>query len=68
MFWDEADKGELILFDLATDKKYKDRNATYFDNDRTLFTKEHPDAYDLEKIEKLVKITEEVLKRLNCKL
>ncbi len=60
-FWSSADKGADILYDLAVAEKYNDASGKYFDNDKGGFGKAHPDAYDEEEIEKLLKTTAELL-------
>ena len=61
-YWSSADKGANILYDLAISKKYDDSSGTYFDNDMGNFNRAHSDAYDDEKIARLILETEEILK------
>lgn len=58
----EADKGANILYNLAVSEKYKDETGKYFDNDKGSFAKAHQDAYDLDEIKQLIRITEKVTK------
>ena len=65
-YWSSADKGGNILYELAVMEEYNRHSGEYFDNDRGTergsFSTAHPDAYDMDKIEELMKITNEVLK------
>ena len=61
MSWSSPDKGATILTDLATSTDYYGITGKYFDNDRGVFAKAHPDAYDENKIGKLVELTSEIL-------
>lgn len=60
-FWSSADKGADIIIDLAINSKYVDHSGHYFDNDKGQFGKAHPDAYHNQRIELLIKRTEELL-------
>ncbi len=64
-FWSSADKGGNILYDLAVSNEYTGVTAKYFDNDKGevkgTFSMAHPDAYDQQKVEKLIGTTEEIL-------
>lgn len=62
-YWSSADKGADILYQLAVADKYSDCNGKYFDNDKGAFNEAHPDAYDPDKIEKLMATTDDFLKR-----
>jgi len=59
--WSPAEKGVDIIYDLATSDAYKYATGKYFDNDKgdTIgrFSQAHPDAYDPDKIEELLRIT-----------
>ena len=55
--WSSADKGATILYKLAVAEDYKDVSGRYFDNDHGTFAKAHPDAYDENKIDKLITTT-----------
>ncbi|RKR13132.1 NAD(P)-dependent dehydrogenase (short-subunit alcohol dehydrogenase family) [Maribacter vaceletii] len=57
--WSPAEKGVDILYDLSMTDKAK-TNA-YFDNDKGGFTKAHPDAYDDNKVEELLSITQSII-------
>lgn len=59
--WSPADKGAEILFDLAISEKHKNHSGKYFDNDQGSFGNAHADAYDLNKIDQLIKLTKGVL-------
>ena len=58
-----ADKGADILYDLAVSKEYDGLTGKYFDNDRGAFGKAHQDAYDMSKIDRLIKVTENLLSK-----
>ena len=60
-YWSSADKGADIIFDLAVSPDYEGISGKYYDNDRGGFGKAHPDAYDKNKIAKLVEETEKVI-------
>jgi len=64
--WAPAEKGSNILVDLALNEKYDHDSGKYFDNDKGeekgYFAPAHADAYDLEKINKLIEVTESILK------
>lgn len=66
--WSPADKGGNILYDLAVSEEYKNSSGKYFDNDKGdpkgHFAPAHPDAYDVSKIENLIKTTETVLTKI----
>lgn len=59
--WSSADKGAEILYRLTTDPQFADSSGKYFDNDQGSFNQAHPDAYDAEKIEKLIATTQHIL-------
>ncbi|WP_299184480.1 SDR family NAD(P)-dependent oxidoreductase [uncultured Aquimarina sp.] len=59
--WSPAEKGVDILFDLATSDKYSNDSGKYFDNDKGFFSKAHRDAYDQNKINQLISITNSML-------
>jgi len=65
-YWSSADKGANILYDLALSEEYQGVTGQYFDNDKGekkgRFGEAHSDAYDEGKIERLMEITEVVLK------
>lgn len=61
--WSSADKGADILYDLATDDRYADSNGAYFDNDKESIGRAHPDAYNRDMIEDLIRTTEQILGR-----
>ncbi|GAA4834771.1 SDR family NAD(P)-dependent oxidoreductase [Algivirga pacifica] len=60
-FWSPADKGGDILYDLAVSKKYEGITGQYFDNDQGDFGTAHPDAYDEDKIQQLLEVTNEIV-------
>ena len=60
-YWDSADKGADILYELATSEKHASNSGKYFDNDKGAFNKAHPDAYNQEKITRLISETEKIL-------
>lgn len=59
--WDSADKGASILYELATSEKHNTSTGKYFDNNKGAFSNAHSDAYNEEKIEKLILETEKIL-------
>ncbi|MBQ0786190.1 MAG: SDR family NAD(P)-dependent oxidoreductase [Oceanihabitans sp.] len=64
--WSPAEKGMDILIDLALSEDYKNDSGKYFDNDKGdpkgYFAPAHPDAYGDSKIERLLSITNQLLK------
>lgn len=61
-FWSPADKGADIIYDLALVTDSKKLDGKYFDNDKGDFGLAHPDAYDLELVNKLIVKTKSILK------
>jgi hypothetical protein len=61
--WSGIDKWANILTDLATSEKYKDDSWKYFDNDIWNFWTLHWESYNQEKVEKLIKISEEIINK-----
>ncbi|ADY30690.1 SDR family NAD(P)-dependent oxidoreductase [Cellulophaga lytica] len=53
--WSPADKGVDILYDLSMTDLAK--TGKYFDNDKGTYASAHSDAYDTNKIEKLIEVT-----------
>lgn len=53
--WSPADKGVDILYDLSMTDLAK--TGKYFDNDKGTYAPAHSDAYDTNKIEKLIEVT-----------
>ncbi len=66
--WSGAEKGANILFDLALDEAYDDITGKYFDNDKGAvkgaFGRAHADAYDEEKITRLLEVTDSLISDL----
>lgn len=66
--WSSADKGSNLLFDLAVSQEFEGVTGKYFDNDlgdpRGRFGKAHADAYNQQKIDKLISFTENILSSL----
>ncbi len=60
-FWSSADKGAQILYDLALSSTYENESGKYFDNDKGSFGPAHPDNYDEQKIQELIKVTKQIL-------
>ncbi|MDO7173542.1 SDR family NAD(P)-dependent oxidoreductase [Mariniflexile sp. AS56] len=64
-FWSPAEKGVTILYDLGTSEAYKNDTGKYFDNDKGEikgnFSEAHPDAYNSEKNNSLIDLTNNVL-------
>ena len=56
-YWSPADKGANILYKLALSEDYKGVTGKYFDNDKGTFAEAHLDAYDGNKINKLIATT-----------
>lgn len=61
--WSSADKGANILWELAVLDKFSDSSGTYFDNDKGVFSRAHIDAYNQEKIDRLIFETDKILHR-----
>lgn len=59
--WAPPEKGVNILCSLAISHEHKNSSGKYFDNDKGIFSKAHPDAYDSNKIKELITITNSVL-------
>ena len=63
--WAPAEKGSNILVDLALNSKYDHDSGKYFDNDKGevkgYFAPAHADAYDLEKINELIEVTDSII-------
>lgn len=59
--WSPAGKGADILYDLAVSVDYRGITGKYFDNDRDTFGQAHPDAYDQQKVDQLIDMTEQLL-------
>ncbi|WP_298516175.1 SDR family NAD(P)-dependent oxidoreductase [uncultured Kordia sp.] len=59
--WSSADKGADILYDLTVSEEHKGITGKYFDNDKGSYGNAHPDAYDKEKIQKLINKTENII-------
>ncbi len=59
--WSSADKGAQILTELAVSSEMETKSGRYYDNDQVSFGKAHRDAYDSDKIRKLVYETEKVI-------
>lgn len=59
--WSSAEKGVNILHDIALSEEYKNDSGKYFDNDKGdpkgYFSLAHADAYDIDKTNKLLEIT-----------
>lgn len=60
----EASKGADILYNLAILDEFEFRTGEYFDNDLGDFGAVHDDFYDEEKIEELIRITEDILSKI----
>ena len=57
--WSPAEKGVDILYDLSMTDLAK--TGQYFDNDKGSYATAHPDAYNSEKIEALLKTTNQMI-------
>ncbi len=60
-YWSSADKGATVLFELATLEKFDLSSGKYFDNDKGAFSNAHGDAYDEERIVRLIDETNKIL-------
>ncbi|OAN64364.1 short-chain dehydrogenase [Balneola sp. EhC07] len=60
--WSSADKGADILVELVVSEKHAANNGKYFDNDHGDFSDAHTDAYDQDKIDQLISVTNNILK------
>lgn len=60
--WSSADKGADILVKLAVSEKHALNNGKYFDNDHGDFSDAHTHAYDQDKIDQLISVTNNILK------
>ena len=60
-YWASADKGAIILYELAVSEDYRGASGKYFDNDKGTFEKAHPDAYKEIEIDKLIATTATIL-------
>lgn len=58
--WSPADKGVDILYSLAMDSIHSNKSGYYFDNDKGSYNNAHPDAYNQDKINELIEMTEEI--------
>ena len=63
-YWSSVDKGGKIIYNLAVLPEYEGVTAKYYDNDKGAFGRAHSDAYDEEEIEKLIKVTNEIVSKL----
>lgn len=61
--WSSADKGADILYDLAVSEEHAGITGKYFDNDKGSYGNAHADAYAKDKINSLLKATEEILQQ-----
>lgn len=61
-YWSPAEKGVEILYDLAISDQHKSMTGKYFDNDNGAYAPAHSDAYNEAAIEKLIEVTENLLK------
>ena len=59
-YWSPADKGAKSLYELALSEDYQGATGKYFDNDIGIFSQAHPDAYDGNKIKKLIATTAQI--------
>lgn len=64
MHWSSADKGAIILYDLAVTDRYAGISGKYFDNDHGAFGRPHADVFDEEKVSTLLKTTEKLIQGL----
>lgn len=60
-FWSSADKGATILYELSIDENIKNHTGKYFDNDQGNFGQAHADAYEVDKIKELIRLTENII-------
>ena len=59
--WSPAEKGSDILYDLAVSDKHADISGQYFDNDNGVYADAHPDAYNEEAINELIKFSDKLI-------
>ncbi len=59
--WSSASKGANILSELATAEEHKGFTGKYFDNDSGFYADAHPDAYNIDLINKLIAATNEII-------
>ncbi|UJH67860.1 SDR family NAD(P)-dependent oxidoreductase [Allomuricauda sp. SCSIO 65647] len=59
--WSSADKGAAILYELGVSERFSNHSGQYFDNDKGDFNKAHTDAYDNEKIRRLLTETGKIV-------
>lgn len=66
--WSGAEKGANILYNLAVSEEYEEATGKYFDNDKGAikgaFGPAHADAYDDEKITRLLEATDSLISDL----
>jgi len=60
-YWSPANKGSELLCQIALEEKHFANSGKYFDNDKGMLSNAHPDAYDQEKINRLIYTTNEIL-------
>lgn len=60
--WSPAEKGVDILYDLALLEEHKTKTGKYFDNDKGKYANAHTDVYKGAAIEKLIKITQTIMR------
>lgn len=59
--WSPAEKGSDILYDLAVSEKHAGITGKYFDNDNGVYANAHPDAYDEQAINELIKFSDKLI-------
>ena len=60
-FWSSADKGAMILYQLAVAEEHEGITGKYFDNDKGSYEEAHEDAYKEEETNRLIKQTEAII-------
>ena len=60
-YWSPAEKGVNILYDLALSEGHNNDSGKYFDNDKGHFSPAHANAYDDDKIHRLLATTTRIL-------
>nr|MBX2816125.1 SDR family NAD(P)-dependent oxidoreductase [Saprospiraceae bacterium] len=60
-FWSSADKGRDIICDIALSPRDNTKSGKYYDNDRGGYASAHPDAYNRDVINSLMRATDQTL-------
>ncbi len=60
-YWSPAEKGSDLLYQLAVSQEHAGISGKYFDNDKGMYARAHPHAYDNIEIERLITATEKLI-------